>query len=287
MNRLQPHPDFRRTDLPIGMFDSGVGGLTVWRELRKQLPYESIIYFGDTARIPYGVKTVTEILHYVRSIVHWLLTHPVKLIVMACNTSSALVLEQVRQACPVPVLGLILPGAKAAVEVGSRIGVLATPATTQSQAYQRAIIECGARVNKQVLCWEQACPDFVPLIESNQLDSPQLQLTARQYLDPLLIQSIDTLVYGCTHYPLLAPLLHPLLPSTVRVVDPAIALAASIRQELDLWGILQSHPPTDINLNLTQFFVSGDPETFANLAINWLGQKPQVTQVAESSPYLI
>ncbi|MEO1131496.1 MAG: glutamate racemase, partial [Cyanobacteria bacterium J06639_1] len=151
--------------LPIGVFDSGVGGLTVWRELQQQLPSESFVYLGDTARLPYGGRSRAEIIQYVRDIVAWMLRHPVKAIVMACNTSSALALELIRDECPVPILGLILPGARAAVRQGQRIGIWATPATANSHAYRAAIQE----MNPDIPCWEIGCTKFVPLIESGKL----------------------------------------------------------------------------------------------------------------------
>ncbi len=226
---------------PIGVFDSGLGGLTVWRALRRRLPHERLIYFGDTARVPYGERSPEEILAFVRQILTWMQAQPVKLVVMACNTSSALALEQVRQEFALPILGLILPGAQAALAQGFRIGVLATVATVKSRAYSRAIQEYSALDPKRfpypVYCWEQACPEFVPLIEAGWLDSPALRQAAEHYLQPLLQKGIDTLVYGCTHYPLLDPILKPLLPSSVKRVDPGMALVGSLARELSLWGL--------------------------------------------------
>lgn len=269
------------SQLPIGIFDSGLGGLTGWYQLRQHLPQESFLYFGDTARVPYGIRTPSEILHFVREIIAWMSAYPVKMIVMACNTSSALALDLVRSESPVPILGLILPGAAAAITHGSRIGVLATPATVSSHAYQRAITEGGLACGRDILCWEQSCPEFVPLIESNQIHSSRLRQVAQDYLQPLLAQGIDTLVYGCTHYPLLDPILRPLLPLGITVVDPAVALAKAVAQELDLWG-LRSSEEVQVSEDLwenTIFSVSGDPEDFAQKSIPWLGQKPLVTQV--------
>lgn len=272
-----------RTQHPIGVFDSGVGGLTVWRELRRQLPQESIVYFGDTARVPYGDRSPQEILQFGREILRWMVDLPVKLIVVACNTSSALALDQLRQECPVPILGLILPGAREAFHRGQRIGVIATPATVRSQAYRQALFEIGMEAGRSVLCWEQACPEFVPLIEKGHYQDPYLYQIAQDYLQPLLDQNIDTLVYGCTHYPLLNPLLRPLLPATVQIVDPAIALVEAVVQELDLWGLRQSeglpHPSPWQN---TQFFVSGDPQAFAQAARQWLRQDLDSRRLSEN-----
>lgn len=282
MLMLLPHrSDLDRlstASLPIGMFDSGLGGLTVWREIRRQLPQESILYFGDTARVPYGVRTPAEILQFVEEILAWMLAHPVKLIVMACGTSSALALDHVRSTCPVPILGLILPGARAAVQTGSRIGVIATPATVSSHTYRQAILESsGLLRGEAVECWEQACPEFVPLIESGQIQSPALLEAAHRYLDPLIDAGMDTLVYGCTHYPLLDPILQSFLPASIQRVDPAVALVEAVAQELDLWGLRRD--PQLPGAGETQFCVSGDPESFARLAVQWIGWEPRVDHV--------
>lgn len=266
---------------PIGVFDSGLGGLTVWRALRRRLPQERLVYFADTARLPYGDRSAEEILTFVRQILRWMQAQPVKVVVMACNTSSALALEQVQQEFALPILGLILPGAQAALAQGSRIGVIATAATVKSRAYSKAIQEYSAldprRFPQPVQCWEQACPEFVPLIEAGQLDGPELRQAAERYLQPLLQQGIDTLVYGCTHYPLLDPLLKSLLPSSVRRVDPGVALVGSLARELSLWGLRR--PSTASQAEPHRFYVSGDPERFAQLATPWLGFQPQVERV--------
>ena len=267
-------------DLPIGIFDSGLGGLTVWRVLQQELPQESFVYFGDTAHLPYGERSREEILGYVAQIVAWLQAQPVKLIVMACNTSSALVLDQIRACCDVPILGLILPAAQAAVATGSRIGVIATPATAHSGAYGRAIRDCSPPGS--VLCWQQGCPEFVPLIETDPMPVRRLQQVAQDYLDPLLEQRIDTLVYGCTHYPLLEDIIRPMLPSTVQIVDPAVALTRAVVQELALWGLQAPAARQDDLADLmalTRFFVSGDPLAFAHRAARWLPYPPPVQRV--------
>ncbi len=255
---------------PIGLFDSGVGGLTVLRELYRQLPQESVIYFGDTARLPYGIRSTAQILQYVREILAWMVQQGVKMVMMACNTSSALALETVRSEFDLPILGLILPGARAAVQQGRRIGVIATPATAASNAYRHAILEVDA--NTQV--WEVGCPEFVPLIEHNRLDDPYTYAIAQEYLKPLMQQQIDTLIYGCTHYPHLAPILRQILPPTVRLVDPAISVVAAAAQELDLLALRNLRAPLP-----TRFGVSGSPQAFSQLAAQWLGCTPIVEQV--------
>ncbi|MGQ9836421.1 MAG: glutamate racemase [Cyanobacteriota bacterium] len=267
---------------PIGLFDSGLGGLTVWRTLRQQLPHEQLLYFGDTARVPYGERSREEILTFVRQILTWMQAQPVKLVVMACNTSSALALDLVRQEFALPIFGLVLPGAQAALAQGSRIGVIATPATVNSRAYSKAIQEYSAldpkRFSHPIQCWEQACPEFVPLIEAGEMNSQALRQAAENYLQPLLQQRIDTLIYGCTHYPVLEPILRPLLPRSVKRVDPGVALVRSLAKELGLWGLRHPRHSTPAGSH-GRFYVSGDPERFAQLATPWLGFRPQVEQV--------
>ncbi|WP_038026238.1 glutamate racemase [Synechococcus sp. PCC 7336] len=248
--------------LPIGVFDSGVGGLTVWRELRRQLPRESFVYLGDTARLPYGGRSPAEILQSVREISNWMVQQPVKAIVMACNTSSALALEQVRHEFDVPMLGLILPGARAAVKRGQRIGAIATQATVNSHAYRDAILE----INNELECWEVACPDFVPLIEAGQMDSPALHAAVREYLQPLLERRIDTLISGCTHYPLIEAAIRQVLPPSVCWIDPAVSLATAVKRELEFLGLrARGNSPS------TRFCITGDDaDRFAELAAQWI-----------------
>ncbi|MEM8804507.1 MAG: glutamate racemase [Cyanobacteria bacterium P01_G01_bin.38] len=254
----------------IGVFDSGVGGLTVLREIVRRLPHESVLYFGDTARLPYGERSPAEILCYVREIIGWMLSQGVKMVVMACNTSSALALERVQSEFDVPILGVILPGARAAVKTGQRIGVISTQATAESGAYRQAILE----INADVQVWQVGCPEFVPLIEQNRIYDPYTRLLARKYLEPLLEANIDTLIYGCTHYPHLEPVLRQLLPGHVKLIDPAQSLVRAMGRELDLLGLRNSKQSCS-----TEFYVSGDPEQFAQTSTQCLGYCPQVKRV--------
>jgi glutamate racemase len=254
----------------IGIFDSGVGGLTVLREMYKQLPNESILYFGDTDRLPYGNRAQEEIVQFVREILTWMQQQHVKMVVMACNTSSALALDVVRSEFKLPILGLILPGSKAAVRQGKRIGVIATPATAKSGAYRQAIQE----IDGTAKVWEVGCPEFVPLIESDRIGDPYTEQVAREYLKPLLQENIDTLVFGCTHYPHLEGVLRKILPSSVTLIDPAVATSVAIDRELKLLGLHARKSP-----HPTQFAVSGDPEQFTTLASQWLGFTPFVEKI--------
>lgn len=257
-------------NLPIGVFDSGVGGLTVLKALQEKLPHESFLYFGDTAHVPYGDRPPHEIQSLGRQILDWMVQQPVKMAIMACNTSSALALDAVRNEFSIPILGVILPGAKAAVKQGKRIGIIATPATVASDCYRKAILE----INPEIEVFQVACPEFVPLIEANHIAHPQTRSIVWNRLRPLVEAGIDTLVYGCTHYPHLAPIIQTLLPAHVMLVDPAIYMAKAAAQELELLNLKSSQ------LNpCTQFFVSGSPEQFAKSSRSCLGFMPKVDAV--------
>lgn len=256
---------------PIGIFDSGLGGITVLRALYHQLPQESIIYFADTDRLPYGNRSPEELIQFVREILTWMEAQGVKMVVMACNTSSAVALDTIRSEFKTPVLGLILPGARGAVRQGKRIGVIATQATVSSNAYKNAILE----VNAAAEVWQVPCPEFVPLIESNRINDPHTKQVAQQYLQPLIDQGIDTLIFGCTHYRHLSGVFKSILPSHVVCIDPAEHVVAATEQELELMGWKNTAPPMP-----TRFAVSGCPEQFAQLSQRWLGYMPTVEQVA-------
>jgi glutamate racemase len=215
---------------PIGIFDSGIGGLTVARAVFERLPNESTLYFGDTARVPYGPKSPETVRRYSIEILDWLVGQGVKAVVVACNTSTAHALEALQDHSPVPVIGVIDPGARAAVAASrdGPIGVIGTAGTIASNAYARAIqrVEAGARVE------QRPCPLFVPLVEEGWFDHPAAELIARDYLDPLRQAQVDTLVLGCTHYPLLKPLLQRVMGSEVRLIDSGEETAAVVAQAL-------------------------------------------------------
>ncbi len=265
----------------IGLFDSGVGGLTVLREMYRQMPSESLLYFADSARLPYGTRSRSEILQFVREILDWMCAQDVKMIIMACNTSSALALEAVRKEYDIPILGVIFSGAKAAVKQGKRIGVISTSATAKSHAYRQAIQE----INPQTKVWEIPCPEFVHLIEQNQLYTDYTRSVAQEYLRPLIAKNIDTLIYGCTHYRHLEKTIRSLLPTSVQVIDPAEYIVVAAKKELSLLGLRNEQFPLP-----TRFCVSGSPEQFANISQQWLGYYPQVTKISMrelSSPMMV
>ncbi len=222
-------------DNPIGVFDSGVGGLTVVRALLERLPFEKIIYFGDTARVPYGVKSAETIIGYARQIAGFLLARDVKLLIVACNTMSAVAYEAISKLSSVPVLDVIEAGAgmACAATKTKRVGVIGTPATIGSNAYTRAIY----RRDPEITVLSAACPLFVPLVEEGWIDHPATRLIVREYLAPLLAQRIDTLVLGCTHYPLLKPLLRETAGPDITLVDSALAVAEAAARLLQEKGL--------------------------------------------------
>lgn len=252
---------------PIGVFDSGVGGLTVVHELKRQLPHESLIYFGDTARVPYGNKSPDTVRRYSREILDFLLRRDVKMVVVACNTASAHALDELQRVAPVPVLGVIEPGARAAVKAsrGGTIGVIGTAGTMRSGTYARAInaLAPEARVT------QRACPLFVPLVEEGWLDHDATRLAAHEYLDPLASEGVDTLVLGCTHYPLLKPLLRSVLGPGISLIDSAEETAGSVARALSDSGL--SAPPGAPGS--VEFLVSDAPEAFELVASRFL-QEP-------------
>jgi glutamate racemase len=238
---------------PIGVFDSGIGGLTVVRALRELLPEEDIFYLGDTARLPYGGKDRATIERYSLEIAGLLLAEDAKMIVVACNTASALALPRLQQTLRIPVMGVIVPGARAAVQQtrNGKIGILATRATVASAAYDRAIeaFEAGVEV------MSQACPLLVPLIEEAWLDDPVTREVLERYLNPLLAAGVDTLVLGCTHYPLLEPLIAEVAGPSVALIDSAFNCAAAVRHVLEEKGLRNTHAvPGNLQVALTDSF---------------------------------
>ncbi|HEX8724688.1 MAG TPA: glutamate racemase [Gemmatimonadaceae bacterium] len=250
---------------PIGVFDSGIGGLTVVHELMRQLPHESIVYFGDTARVPYGNKGPETVQRYSREIADFLESCGVKAIVVACNTATAHALPVLRAERSMPVIGVVEPGARAAVAAtrSGAIGVIGTLGTVRSGAYERAIraLRPEARVAAQ------ACPLFVPLVEEGWTDREATRLIAREYLEPLTHDHIDTLVLGCTHYPLLKPLLHALLGPGVRLIDSAEETAAETARMLAAAGLAA---PADA-VPSYRFICSDEPSRFLSLGQRFLG----------------
>lgn len=252
----------KREDLknaPIGVFDSGVGGLTVMREIMRQIPNESIIYFGDTARVPYGNKSKETVTRFSRQIVHFLKSHQVKTIVVACNTASAYALDELEKECDIPIMGVVKPGAKAAVEAtrNGKIGVIATEATIGSGIYSHYIKE----LKSSATIYGKACPLFVPLVEEGLWEDPVTEEIARRYLAELIDNDIDTLILGCTHYPLIRSTVRKVIGEQVTLVNPAYETAIELRRVLSDNGLLREAAPK-LGENQYQFYVSDMAEKF-------------------------
>ena len=248
---------------PIGVFDSGVGGLTVAREIMRQIPNEKIIYFGDTARVPYGSKSQETVTRFSKQIVRFLQTFQVKTIVVACNTASAYALDELEKESEIPMIGVVKPGAKAAAEVtrNGRIGVIATEATIGSQIYSKYIKE----LNKDVTIYGKACPLFVPLVEEGLWQDPVTDEIARRYLTELIDIDIDTLILGCTHYPLIRSTLGRIMGGDVTLVNPAYETARELKELLAEKGLLNEELPK-LGENQYQFYVSDGAEKFKRFA---------------------
>ncbi|MDN5331339.1 MAG: glutamate racemase [Tepidanaerobacteraceae bacterium] len=249
---------------PIGIFDSGIGGLTVAKEIMNLMPHENIVYFGDTARVPYGSKSKELITRFAREAASFLMKQDVKMIVIACNTVSATCLEELREMLPVPVVGVIEPGARAAVKAtkNGMIGVIGTERTVKSGAYEKAI----RMLSGTVKIFSKACPLFVPLVEEGWLDNNVAYFAAKVYLEPLKEEGIDTLVLGCTHYPLLKPMLKRIMGDGVVLVDSARETAAEVAQILSERSLKR----TGTGPSCYRFFVSDNPEKFIEVGERFL-----------------
>jgi glutamate racemase len=252
---------------PIGVFDSGIGGLTVVRALHRRLPGENIVYFGDTARVPYGPKSPQVVREYTAQDTDFLISKGVKMVVIACNTVSAVALDVVKKRAGVPVIGVIHPGAAAAVSatVRKRIGVIGTIATVNSEAYTNAI----RQLDSSIKTFSQPCPLFVPLAEEGWIEHKVTAMVAKEYLFPLKLENIDTLILGCTHYPVLREAIQGAVDPGVTLIDSGEATAAEVERALEREG-LQNLSAQNPNL---QFFVSDLPAKFTEVGERFLGQK--------------
>ena len=271
------------TSLPIGIFDSGVGGLTVYRALHEHLPNERFVYLGDTARVPYGTKSLATVERYAVENAQFLASHGIKLLVVACNTASALALPAIRQALDIDVVGVIGPGARAAVasSSGKRIGVIATESTVQSGAYTQAI----AKADPNAVVLERACPLFVPLAEEGWADEEVARAVAETYLKDLR-SSIDTLVLGCTHYPILRSVIQESVGAPVELIDSGEATAVEVKSLLKEKGLAGSSSGTgalerQLCDDLDHFYVTDAAERFARVAERFLGSKPARLEAVE------
>lgn len=244
---------------PIGVFDSGVGGLTVAREIMRQIPNEMIVYFGDTARVPYGSKSKETVITYSRQIVKFLQTKDVKAVVIACNTASAFALETIKEEIDIPIIGVVKPGAKIAAETtkNGNIGIIGTEGTINSGIYNKFL----SKTNPNVKVFGKACPLFVPLVEEGLLEDPITYEMARRYLNELLQYDIDTLVLGCTHYPLIRHTIQKVVGDQITLVNPAYETAKSLKDVLLTNNIESTGKSVD-----HRFFVSDGAEKFKEFA---------------------
>ncbi|HAX52890.1 MAG TPA: glutamate racemase [Lachnospiraceae bacterium] len=247
---------------PIGVFDSGVGGLTVVREMIRQLPDENIVYFGDTARVPYGSKSQNTIIRFSEQIIRFLQKKQVKTIVIACNTASALALDAVRDEFDVPILGVVTPGARAAVEAtrNLKVGVVGTDATVQSGVYTKII----QRMNPKIEVIEKACPLFVPLVEEGFKEHNVTREIIEYYLESMKSTDIDAMILGCTHYPLLRSKIRTYMGDKIQIVNPAYETAMDLKKLLEEQNM--ANDGTKGPHSHYEFFVSDAAEKFRHFA---------------------
>lgn len=255
--------DEDRRHAPIGVFDSGVGGLTVVREIMRQIPNERIVYFGDTARVPYGSKSKDTVTRYSRQIVRFLQSHQIKTIVVACNTASAYALDEIEKEADIPMIGVVKPGARTAVQVtkNGKIGVIGTEATIGSKLYNQYI----KQLKEEVEIFGKACPLFVPLVEEGLWQDPVTDEIATRYLAELIDIGIDTLILGCTHYPLIRSTVGRIVGEKVTLVNPAYETARELREMLEERSLLNDKKPA-LGENQYQFYVSDMADKFKNFA---------------------
>jgi len=260
---------------PIGVFDSGVGGLTVVRQIMKILPNENIVYFGDTARVPYGSKSKEAVTKFSRQIVRFLKTKDVKAIIIACNTASSNSLDSLREEFETPLFGVVVPGVEEALRITTRkrIGIIGTAGTIRSGAYKKLLCEA----DQEIQVFSKACPLFVPLAEEGWTENEIAKLTAEAYLRELVDIGIDSLVLGCTHYPLLKKCIGETVGDAIRLVDPAKATAKGIQKYMETQSLLNDQEEEGERL----FFVSDETDKFPFLCERALNHsyEPQIIDI--------
>lgn len=258
---------------PIGLLDSGFGGLTVASEVLRQLPQENILYVGDNLRCPYGSREPAEVKRYLFQIMDFLAEQGVKMIIIACNTATAAGLEEARTRYNIPVLGVITPGSRAAISATQteRVGVIGTDVTIQSDSYRREI----HRLNPRLYVVNQSCPPFVQLVEEDRTESPEARQLVESYLSPLQQEGIDTLILGCTHYPLLAPLIGDVMGEAVKLISSAEETAREASTILQLKHLLSDDNPAPQH----RFFTTGDADYFQRVGSRWLKREIDVTGI--------
>jgi len=268
--------NFMEKEKPVGVFDSGIGGLTVVKRIASVLPNESIVYFGDTARVPYGSKSNETVIEYAIQNAKLLMQKNVKAIVVACNTASSVALPELRKRFPVPIIGVIEPGASLAIKStkNKRIGVIGTRATIANKAYSEKLY----KLLPDITVIEKACPLFVPLVEEGWHDHPATEVIAHEYLDELRKENIDSLILGCTHYPVLYKVISRVIGEEVQLIDSGIATADVVRETLSMHNLV-----TNSNaMGRMDFFVSDIPSTFKQIAELFLGK--EIKEVRKIEP---
>lgn len=259
---------------PIGVFDSGIGGLTVLKEIKYHLPAENLVYFGDEARFPYGIKSAETVKRFSHEVADYLMRRGIKMLVVACNTATACALTSLRESLPVPVVGVLMPGAYAATRATrtGRVGVIGTEGTVNSGVYARLI----RNIRPETKVFARPCPLFVPLVEEGRLTGEITMLAAREYLAPLVAEEIDTLVLGCTHYPLLKAVIAVVMGPGVTLIDSAHETAQEVGRVLNKTGLLNSSQEP----GLIRYFVTDAPERFKAIGERFLGYEiPEVVKV--------
>ncbi|WP_413490541.1 glutamate racemase [Brochothrix thermosphacta] len=249
---------------PIGVIDSGVGGLTVAQEILRQLPNENICYLGDTLRCPYGPRDTEQVKEFTMDMTNYLLEHDIKLLVIACNTATAAALQYIREHVAIPVVGVIQPGARAALKAtkNNQIGVIGTEGTIKSQAYNSALDLLDHTIKVQTL----ACPKFAPVVESSEYKGSVAKKIVAQTLRPFKNSGVDTFVLGCTHYPLLQPIIENVLGSSVKVINPGLETASEVSMLLDYFSLRN----VSGEKNQHRFFTTGSTKIFWGIARDWL-----------------
>ncbi|MFD1706304.1 glutamate racemase [Siminovitchia sediminis] len=264
----------------IGVIDSGIGGLTVAKEIMRQLPNETIYYVGDTARCPYGPRPADEVKEYTWEMTSFLMKYDLKMLVIACNTATAVVLEEIKSKLQIPVIGVISPGARAAIKTtqNNRVGVLGTVGTVKSEAYVRELHQ----IKNKVEVTQLVCPKFVPLVESSQYHSAIAQKVVKETLTPLKGSEIDTLILGCTHYPLLGPLIKQEMGPGVKVISSGEETAREVSAILHYNKTIsiQKEPPDH------RFFTTGSVDIFHQIASDWLKERKLHIQSVRLGRYL-
>ena len=252
----------------IGFIDSGVGGLTVVKQAMKQLPNESIYYLGDSARCPYGPRPKEEVIQYTWEMTQFLLKKDIKMLVIACNTAPAAALDVIRERIDIPVIGVINPGSRAAIKhsKNERIAVIGTKGTINSDVYKQTIKD----KDKGISVISMSCPKFVPLVESNQYNGSIAKKVVAETLKPLLKESVDTLILGCTHYPLLTPLIQNVMGPCVTLIDSGAETVSEVSTLLDYFRLAESSH--NKQASEYRFYTTGSPKLFSDIAENWLGQ---------------